>query len=902
MPPQQVLVPTFSDIDFSFQGSPHSSPRHSPKNGPVAPLALDKPTPLSPKRPKSSGRLRGSGLRSPRPPRRSSPGREPVFMRQSSTVLCINGDELADKADQTALDQVMKTLYSKLPLDSKGHMSERLYKWFYEKLYFSVVESPSKKECNLLADMEWQTERKGRKTMNFTSFRESILSFVRSWCTDPTEAGYVEYIERVCMPLTKLANKLPKTKSKLSETDTNTHYLGEYTKRVAVHQQRQLSNRNVYLTECERIGVKPNTELTASLSVVDGVYDMKELRAAGLNLDQLTPLADVIVLNQGLNQIYLQNNCLTSGSITLLCTLLRAHEGIEHVNLSKNPQPSAAARVAIQKLISYNQNIVTCNVQGLGPEQWHVQIKEQLHSNTQKRMAITKKLKEAKKIFDQLDKSGTGELDKDELQDFFLSYSFKANSSVRGALEIIKSPKANSAAQAQKMAQAFINGNDCKGRQGVTFEAFLSYFYPDWTVARALVCSPTSPRNSLQTSPRNSLQQRPSAANLEVKAEPEPEPEPEPQPEPQRGLSPEQFPTLGDRAAVVRSPTVSDFGSVSSGCIQGEHLPDRSDVFTWYLDADGDCENNDKDDDNDDIPQNLDLDTFLQHWPRAPWDLDESHPTDSTSPLHPPPPPLHHTQSAPTLGNCNAPDVWSTTDDEPEADAAEAPSNEDLEGYQFPRNNPVMKGSSAETPAPARSSVDRELLVAPPPAGRRPPSSRRSSSAGSVSSGRLTPISHTPAPATAPLAQRNCQSPGLAPVIAAPSVTVANLPSSVCAPSPGPTPAAAPPPTGVPSIRNSLLDHPSPPSSSLGLQSGSLGRGPCSPTGLPRDRLSLRFRTTIASRHTAHPPTHQPSVQSQSLPYDIKSIREQGLPQKKAASIPASHPVPRPHFMFVANS
>ena len=122
-----------------------------------------------------------------------------------------------------------------------------------------AVESPSKKECNLLADMEWQTERKGRKTMNFTSFREvwqrpgllaifqsrtcaltragtqlqavsratgycsmntekadrgnnetrdactrhwicahlpissqSILSFVRSWCTDPTEAGYVE--------------------------------------------------------------------------------------------------------------------------------------------------------------------------------------------------------------------------------------------------------------------------------------------------------------------------------------------------------------------------------------------------------------------------------------------------------------------------------------------------------------------------------------------------------------------------------------------------------------------------------------------------------------------------------------------------------------------------------------
>ena len=43
----------------------------------------------------------------------------------------------------------------------------------------------------------------------------------------------------------------------------------------------------------------PSAELTASLSVVDGVYDMKELRAAGLNLDQLTPLADVIVLNQG---------------------------------------------------------------------------------------------------------------------------------------------------------------------------------------------------------------------------------------------------------------------------------------------------------------------------------------------------------------------------------------------------------------------------------------------------------------------------------------------------------------------------------------------------------------------------------------------------------------------------
>ena len=46
-------------------------------------------------------------------------------------------------------------------------MPVRLYKWWYRRLYFAVVDNPTDEEYDALVELEWQSERKGKDVMDF---------------------------------------------------------------------------------------------------------------------------------------------------------------------------------------------------------------------------------------------------------------------------------------------------------------------------------------------------------------------------------------------------------------------------------------------------------------------------------------------------------------------------------------------------------------------------------------------------------------------------------------------------------------------------------------------------------------------------------------------------------------
>ena len=65
-----------------------------------------------------------------------------------------------------------------------------------------VVPEGTQRECDELAELEWKSESKGKTTMDFEDFCESLVLSVRLWCDGSSASKHIQFAAELFKGLT----------------------------------------------------------------------------------------------------------------------------------------------------------------------------------------------------------------------------------------------------------------------------------------------------------------------------------------------------------------------------------------------------------------------------------------------------------------------------------------------------------------------------------------------------------------------------------------------------------------------------------------------------------------------------------------------------------------------------
>ena len=285
-----------------------------------------------------------------------------------------------------------------------------------------VVPEGTKKECDQLADVEWRTESKGKDTMSFDDFYESIFLFVDVWCEGMSTAQYLKFTTDL------LKSLLSQTWFTTSETflrQQSSTYKIEDTppidnieEEIAKAQARLASMApsvppvNLYREACQRVAVRTSKDVSAKLMQAGS---MKTLELPEAGLTTLLPLLDVLLRNRELQKIDLSKNRLDCRSLELLFTVLLWHPKLVTLDISANPGTSTRAVRALYQLLCRNTALRKLRYAGTVAKMYEARLRSQLDFNFHSQAIGSKDYHQLRKAFRQIDVAAEGRV---ELQDF----------------------------------------------------------------------------------------------------------------------------------------------------------------------------------------------------------------------------------------------------------------------------------------------------------------------------------------------------------------------------------------------------------------------------------------------------------------------------------------------------
>ncbi|KAJ9470759.1 Flagellar Member 4 [Diplonema papillatum] len=183
----------------------------------------------------------------------------------------------------------------------------------------------------------------------------------------------------------------------------------EFHERAAEYEKLRMSTRAVYLSECTRGRMKPNSLFTKACSDKPMHFVLKELDLGSNYVASITPFLDIIRLSKGMKRIMLRDNGLRNEDVRSLAETLQDHPSIEELDLTGNKHLTVVAGRLLLSLVQYRQRMTAVRLQGTNvPSNVVQQISRCLDWNAQGRQIAPGQVQMAAKMFDEIDTDNDG--------------------------------------------------------------------------------------------------------------------------------------------------------------------------------------------------------------------------------------------------------------------------------------------------------------------------------------------------------------------------------------------------------------------------------------------------------------------------------------------------------------
>ena len=127
----------------------------------------------------------------------------------------------------------------------------------------------------------------------------------------------------------------------------------------------QCSNKDIYLSSCDRLGVGVNEAFAESLGVNELVFEASVVNASQLNVGPVEVLGDLLLMNP-VQYLILRDSKLTNEGVKFLCETLLKHEFISVLDFSANTQLGVQSAHAITALVENNPHVIRVLLSGTG--------------------------------------------------------------------------------------------------------------------------------------------------------------------------------------------------------------------------------------------------------------------------------------------------------------------------------------------------------------------------------------------------------------------------------------------------------------------------------------------------------------------------------------------------------
>jgi hypothetical protein len=275
-----------------------------------------------------------------------------------------------------------------------------------------------------------------------------------------------------------------KTKLEVHERDVWEELADSDARMVAY---KDLSNRQIYETECQRLKVKPQPSLVQCFSDEPGVRDLKVLQADNMKLDTILPLLDILRMNVNLERVSLKDDNLSPTSVQLVAHAVRRHSFLKALDVSCNGAQKGADEVgsALFSLVQDNRSIekVSCNNLFL-PVQVRNMIQEQVEWNLRYDAIPKDEFNELRALFKSIANTNPDYIDGADLAIYLLTHSVVPKQAPGDRMVNLPSlytqaqAESRSQRRAQDLARSILREFDEDGDRKLTFKEFVRVFYP----------------------------------------------------------------------------------------------------------------------------------------------------------------------------------------------------------------------------------------------------------------------------------------------------------------------------------------------------------------------------------------------------------------------------------------
>eukprot|EP01064_Diplonema_japonicum_P034355 TRINITY_DN7095_c0_g1_i2.p2 TRINITY_DN7095_c0_g1~~TRINITY_DN7095_c0_g1_i2.p2 ORF type:complete len:1232 (+),score=367.53 TRINITY_DN7095_c0_g1_i2:3770-7465(+) len=183
----------------------------------------------------------------------------------------------------------------------------------------------------------------------------------------------------------------------------------EYAEREAEYKKLNMSVKDIYLSECRRCKMKPNSMFVKTVCDTDGSYTMKELDLSCNYIASMKPFLDIVRMNKSLRSINVRDNGLDNSDLRLLCETLQDHPGVEEIDVSGNRQLTIIAGRCLLALVQARSEMEHVKVSSTSvPSHVARQIASHLEWNRLGREITPERVEAVAGLFDVIDLNGDG--------------------------------------------------------------------------------------------------------------------------------------------------------------------------------------------------------------------------------------------------------------------------------------------------------------------------------------------------------------------------------------------------------------------------------------------------------------------------------------------------------------
>ena len=192
----------------------------------------------------------------------------------------------------------------------------------------------------------------------------------------------------------------------------------EFEVRREEYMKEGLSLREVYVSECRRHNVKPNSLFTRTCPTTPLLFDLNVMDLTCNYIASILPFVDLIRLcNDSLLRIILKDNGLTNDSVVLLCETLQNSETVAELDLSGNKHLTLATGKALLQLIKKVPTLEAVHLKGTAVPTYLIkQINNLVEWNKSGKKVTADQVAVLGEMFDEIDVGRRGRITEEEVR------------------------------------------------------------------------------------------------------------------------------------------------------------------------------------------------------------------------------------------------------------------------------------------------------------------------------------------------------------------------------------------------------------------------------------------------------------------------------------------------------